>query len=679
MGYGILIDMAANVARLQSDMERGVGIVASGAGKMQKAVALARNALSILGGGFGVGVLVNALVGVVKQLDDLDEAAQAAGVSTGRALYELQAAARESGVGVEALDKGLVKLNVKMVDAASGGERAAATFRAMGVNVKDANGNLRSTEAVLADVADKFRSYRDGAEKSALAVELFSKGGAKLVPYLNQGSDALRRFNGLTDEMVEDAKLAQKEIDRLALAWDRLKFSVTGAVAKLVLDKPFPIEMQIGTLNDAIKVAEADAKRLGKVGAEQLPLLTRWMNNLLPPAEQTGVTHLQRLRAHLEGLKSIRDDVQGLSVMTVAPMVGDVEAEVKRAAAAQKLIDKFRELASLSSARLALGRDMTAAEKEYVKALDDHTSGVQRLNVAELTQLAVQASRAMANDKELAAAVERERLRQAEIESNAQLGANMAEELESLNAMVAARTDEVAMIGATAEQVFMLRQARLDEQIAHLEGAKATFEISAAEIKVIELKIALLRQLRGLNAAEFNRQREDTSFGAGFEKSWQAYKDNAANYAAQAADLFSTSVKGMEDVFVEFVQTGKLSFRSLINDLNAMLLRFAFRQMMMQLMQMMVGAGGGNFSMGGFTGAAGGGVGIQSNMRSGPIGNGAPVGKMGGSTIVVNNTYNIDSRTDRAAIAQDMEANRVRTIASISDMMRRNSPALQPR
>ena len=107
-----------------------------------------------------------------------------------------------------------------------------------------------------------------------------------------------------------------------------------------------------------------------------------------------------------------------------------------------------------------------------------------------------------------------------------------------------------------------------------------------------------------------------------------------------------------------------------------MLLRFAFRQMMTQLIQMLagLGSGGGNFAMGGFNGAGGGGVGIQSNMRSGTAGDGASMGKMGGTTIVANITYNIDSRSDRAALAQDLERNNKQVVAGISDMIRRGSP-----
>jgi hypothetical protein len=38
---------------------------------------------------------------------------------------------------------------------------------------RNANGQLRSTDDVLLDVADKFASYEDGAAKAALAQEVF--------------------------------------------------------------------------------------------------------------------------------------------------------------------------------------------------------------------------------------------------------------------------------------------------------------------------------------------------------------------------------------------------------------------------------------------------------------------------------------------------------------------------
>ena len=85
-----------------------------------------------------------------------------------------------------------------------------------------ADGHLKDTRALIAEVADKFAGYADGASKTALAVELFGRTGAELIPILNGGAagfadmDEQARKLGLTiDE--ETAKAAEYFNDQLAI------------------------------------------------------------------------------------------------------------------------------------------------------------------------------------------------------------------------------------------------------------------------------------------------------------------------------------------------------------------------------------------------------------------------------------------------------------------------------
>jgi hypothetical protein len=169
---------------------------------------------AFLGTTVGVGAVVEGFRRIVGALDDLDEASQALGVSA-VALSEFRRAAGESGVNAEKFDVALTKLNVKLVDAASGGKQSAATFQALGIAVKNSSGQIKTTEELLGEVANKFQGYRDGAEKSALAVELFGKAGAAMIPFLNQGADGIRKFTGVTQETIDAAKKLQAQFDEL--------------------------------------------------------------------------------------------------------------------------------------------------------------------------------------------------------------------------------------------------------------------------------------------------------------------------------------------------------------------------------------------------------------------------------------------------------------------------------
>lgn len=140
--------------------------------------------------------VVNAIGGQVKATidaaDHLNKMSQSTGLST-EELSKLKYAADLSDISTESLGKSMGKLSKAMLSAATDGAGGAAqAFNAMGVAVKNNDGTLRSQNDVLLDVAAKFNGYTDGAAKSALAITLFGKAGAGMIPLLNQGRDGLK-------------------------------------------------------------------------------------------------------------------------------------------------------------------------------------------------------------------------------------------------------------------------------------------------------------------------------------------------------------------------------------------------------------------------------------------------------------------------------------------------------
>jgi tape measure domain-containing protein len=67
-------------------------------------------------------------------------------------------------------------------------------------------------------------------------------------------------------------------------------------------------------------------------------------------------------------------------------------------------------------------------------------------------------------------------------------------------------------------------------------------------------------------------------FKLGSQNAFIQFRDDANDAGKQAANSFSTFTSGMEDAFVQFVQTGKLSFKSLANSIIADLVRIAVRR-----------------------------------------------------------------------------------------------------
>lgn len=76
----------------------------------------------------------------------------------------------------------------------------------------------------MADVADKFANFADGPEKTAIAVRLFGKAGAELIPLLNGGGAAIRenteyyqRFSGVTQELAERSEVFNDTMSKVQL------------------------------------------------------------------------------------------------------------------------------------------------------------------------------------------------------------------------------------------------------------------------------------------------------------------------------------------------------------------------------------------------------------------------------------------------------------------------------
>ena len=188
--------------------------------------------------------LVGMVKGTLDAADNMNDLSQATGVSV-EALSRFNKAAAMSGTTIEGVGKGLVKLNKTMVDAATGGKASAATFHALGISVKNADGSLKAADQVMLEVANRFKAMPDGATKTALALRLFGKSGAELVPLLNTGGDAIDKMS--TRMTKAFALNADEYNDKLA--------TLGGKVRALGMDLTIALLPALNQITDALTVA----------------------------------------------------------------------------------------------------------------------------------------------------------------------------------------------------------------------------------------------------------------------------------------------------------------------------------------------------------------------------------------------------------------------------------------
>lgn len=151
------------------------------------------------------------LQSAINRADEMGKMAQRIGIPV-EELSRLRLAADLSGVSMESVGVAVGRLSRNMSQIAGGATNDAANaFRALHISVTNASGGLKSSQQIMEEVADRFQRMQDGAGKTALAMAIFGRSGAQMIPMLNQGAAGLREAAREAEELglVIDQKTAR--------------------------------------------------------------------------------------------------------------------------------------------------------------------------------------------------------------------------------------------------------------------------------------------------------------------------------------------------------------------------------------------------------------------------------------------------------------------------------------
>lgn len=162
---------------------------------------------------------------VADVADNARKTAQSVGVTT-EVFQELTFAAKLGGVEQNELAASLRLLGRNALDASRGSLTTARAFKELGVEIKDSRGELKPTEVLLLEIADRFEKLPDGPRKTGLALEVLGRSGAKLIPTLNAGSagivalgeEARRMGAVISDDTAAAAEEMNDAIERAQTA-----------------------------------------------------------------------------------------------------------------------------------------------------------------------------------------------------------------------------------------------------------------------------------------------------------------------------------------------------------------------------------------------------------------------------------------------------------------------------
>lgn len=186
--------------------------------------------------------------------DDLVDLNAQTGVAIDK-LMELQMAFDLNGMKAEQVQPVLAKMQRLIAEAGSGSADAAAKFSIMGVSIEEIQG-LNADEQLL-QIGEAITKIQNPAQRSAMAMEIFGKSGAKLLSvFAAGGMDEVRKVIGNQAELLlQNAGVFGKASDILGLTGNKIRGFFVGMASEIVP----PL---MGLLNQAEKLD------FSKIGAE---------------------------------------------------------------------------------------------------------------------------------------------------------------------------------------------------------------------------------------------------------------------------------------------------------------------------------------------------------------------------------------------------------------------------
>lgn len=197
---------------------------------------LAGSFSGLLGISFGTTALISGIKEAISSVAELGDTADRVGVSAEKLQVLRQALTLSGGAAADA-DSAFEKLNVRIGQLAQAGTGPAAdAMKALGINVRDAGGAIKSNDVIFDEAIKRLSAIENGAQRSALASDLFGKEvGPKMAALAAQGVQGLadvesgmRRLGSLMSN--ESVKAAQAIDDKFAEIANTLAQKFKGAV-----------------------------------------------------------------------------------------------------------------------------------------------------------------------------------------------------------------------------------------------------------------------------------------------------------------------------------------------------------------------------------------------------------------------------------------------------------------
>jgi len=349
--------------------------------------------------GAGVAVAGAGVIAFGQHLADLSNELVDASTKTGLTVENLgglRLAAEGAGVAFAQLEPGLIKLQGAIAKAAEGSGPAAEAFDRLGVNAKDAEGNLRNADDVFNDITASLSEIENQTEKSAIAMQIF---GLRAGPALLQSGalDNMQAFNDLAKEfginMAENS--AQMGLFQRAMA--EIQLVLQGVGAQLLSSVTGTADLSDGLfkISDGIVFFGSIASDVIDAVIANFSLMSRSIEAVLTSIVGLGQATIKVFEGEFAEAAQLAQNAISETGQVIEAMGEDVDAILNLGSAFETAADKVSELQALRREIIAQSAEQAQADRDAAAAAEDRAEANDKIKPAKADDTAAQQAKAL--------------------------------------------------------------------------------------------------------------------------------------------------------------------------------------------------------------------------------------------------------------------------------------------
>lgn len=500
---------------------------------------------------------------IIEYGDSLEKLSEKVGIGS-QALSGYRAAAELADIGFDGLEKSLKKFSQHL------GDHNAKDFN----NVLKALGiTSRDSSVIIDQLADKFSKMENGPKKAAIAVALFGKSGIDMIPFLNQGSEALSKFG--VKFSSDFTKNSAEFNDTLTLS-KNLILEQSIALA----EKYIPVLTDVAKAWNDVQISNRKATKLDDslTSVKEFALSTYTVFKFLSEGLDGIFTNIKNEWIFLKNLNA-----EAANILTFGASSGNFGSISKHfgkdwEAGNKELKESISEYQKRSEERKfdvfkfeqALEKTTLDRKNNKTNKSNKNTRGDDNYNL-------------QSNDSDAVKRFQKEQQGQIELEKN---------KLESYR------------LSSTE-----LAKLNIEQQIRNQSDKEAIKLNNDGKVALSKVTDEIIRQRIELIEREEAQKR---SYAVGASRAFNSYLENVRDVSKQTEQMFSRAFGNIEDSLVNFVKEGKRNFEDFTNAVIDDLIRISIRQATLGLYQ-----GIGSFFAGGAAASVGAGAASTAGLTLG--------------------------------------------------------------